>query len=285
MQDQSFQLPSRIGHLSDVSRGYEVIFCDIWGVVHNGVVRHAAAEAALSAARAAGAKVVLVTNAPRQAKGVIAQLDGLSFARDAYDAVVTSGDVTRALIAKAGGPVFHIGPARDVDLFEGLDVTRTDDAEAATAVIATGLFDDTVETPDDYRDLLAGFRARALPMICANPDIVVHRGETLIYCAGALAKAYEAAGGTVLMAGKPYAPIYAEARRISGASASTRILAIGDGLNTDIKGANGVDLDVLLITGGIHGSEFGETPDDPATIATVLAERGLKARFFMAALG
>ena len=285
MHDASFAMPRRIGDLSDIAGSYDAIFCDIWGVVHNGLARHAAAERALAAARAGGAKVVLITNAPRQAPGVIAQLDTFGFSREAYDAVVTSGDVTRSLIGRSQGPLFHIGPARDLDLFDGLVVERVEDPAQAKAVIATGLFDDESETPDDYRDLIAAFRQNDLPMICANPDIVVHRGERLIYCAGAIARAYEEAGGTVSMAGKPYSPIYAEARRLAGTSDESRILAIGDGLATDIKGANDAGIDVLLITGGIHGQDFGDRPEDPAEVGRVLVAKGLSADCFMAALG
>ncbi len=285
MQDPSVTMPRRIDRLAEVSDGYDAIFCDIWGVVHDGLAKHPAAEQALAAARRAGATVVLITNAPRKAAGVIAMLDSFGIAREAYDHVVTSGDVTRALIARAEGPVFHIGPERDVDLFEGLSVERTQDAGSARAVIATGLFDDETETPEDYRDLIAAFRRNDLPMICANPDIVVHRGEKLVYCAGAVARAYEEAGGTVSMAGKPYPPIYAEAHRLAGTTAASRILGIGDGLATDIRGANDAGLDVLLITGGIHGKDFGDRPEDPAAVGRVLAEKGLSANGFMAALG
>ncbi|NDW04007.1 TIGR01459 family HAD-type hydrolase [Jiella pacifica] len=285
MQKAPLAAPRRIGELSEIAGGYDAIFCDIWGVVHDGLVKHVAAERALTAARAGGARVVLITNAPRQAPGVMAQLDSFGFSREAYDAIVTSGDVTRALIGRAEGPLFHIGPARDVDLFEGLDVERVSDPATAKSVITTGLFDDENETPDDYRDLIAAFRQNDLPMICANPDIVVHRGERLIYCGGAIAKAYEEAGGTVSMAGKPYPPIYVEAHRLAGTSDQSRILAIGDGLATDIKGANDAGLDVLLITGGIHGKDFGDRPEDPAEVGKVLAAKGLSAEYFMAALG
>ena len=285
MPAPSIDLPRRLGKLAEVSGGYDAIFCDIWGVVHDGLAKHAAAEKALADARRAGVKVVLITNAPRQAAGVIAQLDTFGFSREAYDEIVTSGDVTRALIAKAEGPVFHIGPARDVDLFDGLSVERVADPKDARSVIATGLFDDETETPDDYKDLIATFRQNDLPMISANPDIVVHRGEKLVFCAGAVARAYEEAGGRIAMAGKPYPPIYAEARRLAGTSETSRILGIGDGLNTDIRGANDAGIDVLLITGGIHGEEFGGKAEDPAEVARVLAEKGLAANFFMAALG
>jgi len=284
MQDNAMRQPRRIDHLSDVSGDYDVIFCDIWGVVHNGLAKHPHAEAALTAARAGGARVVLLTNAPRRSRGIVAQLDHFGFSREAYDAVVTSGDATRALIAEAGGPAFHIGPERDYDLFADLGVERVEDADRAAIAVVTGLYDDETETPEDYAELLSRFRATGLPMICANPDIVVHRGEQLVYCAGAIAQEYAKAGGEVAMAGKPHAAIYREARRVAEVADDAAILAIGDGLFTDIKGANQAGVDVLLITGGIHGQDFGDEPENPAAIARVLAENGLAADYFMAAL-
>ncbi|MCQ0988456.1 TIGR01459 family HAD-type hydrolase [Jiella marina] len=284
MQDNAMRQPRRIDHLSDVSGDYDVIFCDIWGVVHNGLAKHPHAEAALTAARAGGARVVLLTNAPRRSLGIVAQLDHFGFSRDAYDAVVTSGDATRALIEEAGGPAFHIGPERDYDLFADLGVERVEDPDRAAIAVVTGLYDDETETPEDYAELLSRFRATGLPMICANPDIVVHRGEQLVYCAGAIAQEYAKLGGEVAMAGKPHAAIYREARRVAEVADDAAILAIGDGLFTDIKGANQAGVDVLLITGGIHGQDFGDEPENPAAIARVLAENGLAADYFMAAL-
>ena len=262
---------------------YDVIFCDVWGVVHDGERKHPKAEAALAAARRSGARVVLLTNSPRPAAGVVAQLDTLGFSRAAYDAVVTSGDATRVLIERTGGPIFHLGPPRDVDLFEGLGNARVGE-EDASAIVVTGLLDDEHETPDDYAPLLKRLRARDLPMICANPDIVVHRGDRLIFCAGALARDYEALGGTVRLAGKPHRPIYEVASSAVSFEDKSRILAIGDGLLTDIKGANGFGVDALLITDGIHGEEFGGSGPDAGKVEAVLAARGLTAAYFLAML-
>ena len=281
--DGSAARPGGIAGLSELHGRYDVVFCDVWGVVHDGERKHPEAEAALGAARLAGAKVVLLTNSPRPAAGVVAQLDTLGFSRSAYDAVVTSGDATRVLIDKAGGPVFHLGPDRDADLFEGLAAERVGE-EAATAVVATGLLDDEHETPDDYAPLLKRLKARDLPMICANPDIVVHRGDRLIFCAGALARDYEALGGIVRLAGKPHGPIYEVAAAIASARDKSRILAIGDGLLTDIKGANGYGVDALLITDGVHGEEFGGPKPDAGRVEAVLAARGLTAAYFLATL-
>lgn len=272
-----------IDGLAAVAGGYDAIFCDVWGVVHDGERKSHDAVAALTAARRAGLKVVLLTNSPRPADGVARQLDALHVGRDAYDAIVTSGDVTRRLIAEVGGPVFHLGPERDVDIFGGLDVERVPPAQSR-AIVATGLFRDEEEEPADYTARLAEWRALDLPMICANPDIVVHRGERLIWCAGALARDYAALGGEVRMAGKPHRPIYVLAAETAGLAPDARILAIGDGLNTDIRGANDYGIDALLVVGGIHGEELGGRDAEAGELAGHLAERGLSARYFLYAL-
>ena len=269
--------------LAAVAAGYDAIFCDVWGVVHDGEKKSPGAEAALLAARRSGRKVILLTNSPRPNDGVAAQLDRLKVSRDAYDRIVTSGDVTRVLVSAAGRKLFHLGPARDRDLFAGLDIELVSQDEAE-AVIATGLFDDEKETPDDYVELLARLHQRKLPMICANPDVVVHRGERLIWCAGALARDYAALGAEVRMAGKPYAAIYAVAADVAGVTDPRRVLCIGDGLNTDIRGANDYGADALLVVGGIHGDELGGAEVAVEALAVSLAEQDLHARYFLYAL-
>ena len=269
--------------LEAVSAGYDAIFCDVWGVVHDGEKKSPSAEAALLAAKRAGRKVILLTNSPRPNDGVAAQLDTLDVTREAYDGIVTSGDETRVLISAAGTKLFHLGPARDRDLFVGLPIELVAEDEAE-AVIATGLFNDEAETPADYADLLARLNARKLPMICANPDIVVHRGERLIWCAGALARDYAALGGEVRMAGKPYAAIYAVAADVAGVTDPRRVLCIGDGLNTDIRGAVNYGADALLVVGGIHGEELGGAEVAAEALAVALAEQDLHARYFLYAL-
>ncbi|MET0257733.1 MAG: TIGR01459 family HAD-type hydrolase [Methylobacterium sp.] len=271
-----------IARLADVASRYDALFCDVWGVVHDGVAKNPQAETALIEARASGLRVVLLTNSPRPAAGVRAQLDALGVSHDAYDAIVTSGDATRALIAAGPGQVFHIGAPRDRDLFDGLPLDFVDETQAKV-VVATGLTRDEEETPDDYRDLLARLAARGLPMICANPDIVVHRGERLIYCAGALAAVYAEMGRTVHLAGKPHAPIYDVARALL-AKPEARILCIGDGMFTDVKGANGIDADCLFVADGIHRDELALADGRPEAIAAALRTHGLHARFVQPAL-
>lgn len=247
---------------------------DVWGVLHDGVHAHPAASEACVRFRAGGGTIVLVSNAPSTGAEVSAHLDALGVPRAAYDAIVTSGDVTRALIADwAGKPVHHLGPDRYLGTFAGLDVTFAPIADAAV-VVCTGLVEDDHETPDDYRGLLAGMRARRQPMICVNPDLVVERGDQLIHCAGALAAAYEALGGEVAYAGKPYPPIYARARELiataRGAPVETsRILAIGDGIKTDIAGAAAAGLRAVFIASALHFTS--EERLDEATLARLFA--------------
>lgn len=232
-------------------------FVDIWGVMHNGVSPFVSAVDACQKFRASGGTVVLVSNSPRPAQGVAAQLDEIGVRYDAWDHIVSSGDATRHHIAAWGDrAVFHLGPKRDERIFDGLSAQRVDAADAA-GVVCSGLFDDTRETPDDYHRMLADFAARQLPMICANPDLQVERGGQIIYCAGALAQAYEAMGGGVVYAGKPYAPIYkmafGEVARLRGAPVlKSRVLAIGDGVKTDIAGAFNVGIPAVYVASAIH---------------------------------
>jgi HAD superfamily hydrolase (TIGR01450 family) len=234
----------------------------------------------LQAARARGLAVVLITNAPRPFPGVIAQLRGLGVADDAYDRVVTSGDVTRDLILQGPRKIFHLGPERDLAIYDGLDVDLVDEFEA-NSVVCTGLFDDTTETPDDYADMLRRFRSRDLPFICANPDIVVERGDQLIWCAGALARDYGQLGGRTLIAGKPHRPIYEAALQAAGEVLGRKVeasdaLAIGDGMLTDVKGAVLSGIDVLYVSAGIHAREYGDSNNpDQELLAAFFDKHGL----------
>ncbi len=259
-------MPNVISSLEEVSGHYAAILCDVWGVLHNGVWHFEPAAAALAAARARGLAVIMITNSPRPRDGVEAQFETIGVPGDAWDRVVTSGDVTRKLIAEGPRRIFHLGPDRDASLFDGLDVDLVEEFEAS-AVVCTGLVDDEVETPDDYTELLARLRSRNLPFICANPDIVVERGERMTWCAGALARDYTLQGGRTLIAGKPHRPIYEAAIReacdVLGREVDRKeMLAIGDGMLTDIKGAADNGLDVLYISGGIHAADYGH-PDEP----------------------
>jgi HAD superfamily hydrolase (TIGR01459 family) len=258
-----------IERFEPLARDYDVLLCDVWGVVHNGIAAFPAACDALMRFRAAGGAAILITNAPRSGDAVARILDRLGVPRQAYDAITSSGDVTRGVVrSRRGETLFHLGPQRDLSIFTGLEVTFAA-LESADYVVCSGLFDDTTETPDSYRDMLAAIRARSLFMVCANPDIVVERGDTLVYCAGALADAYVALGGEVLYCGKPHAPIYdtalatAAALRGGQMPERKRVLAIGDSVRTDLRGAQAFGLDYMFVTSGIHAEEYGsrETPD------------------------
>lgn len=258
----------RIRSLSEVTATYGNIICDVWGVLHNGVRVFEHAAQALIRFRQQGGHVVMITNSPRPADGVIKQFAELGVPDAVFDAVVTSGDATRHLIARTEGPFYHLGPDRDLPLFETLDIALVDEADCA-AIVCTGLEEDEKETPETYRDRLEVLVKRGVPMICANPDIVVERGDRLIYCAGALAKLYEELGGTTLVAGKPNKPIYDLAMEkletIAGAAQDMEnVLAIGDGMPTDVKGAQDNGFPLLYISAGIHSADYGpaDAPDE-----------------------
>jgi len=272
-------------HFSALAPHYDAVLSDVWGVIHNGVASFPAACDALARFRENGGSVVLISNAPRPGAQVIRLLDHLHVPRSAYDGIMTSGDVTRAMVAKrAGQHVFLIGPERDHTIFTGLDAPFSS-AEDAAYVVCTGLFDDEVETPEDYTDLLKQLRARNLFMVCANPDIVVERGDRLVYCAGALADAYAELGGEVYYAGKPHRPLYdlalGETKRARAARALEpdvplgRVLAIGDSVRTDLKGAHDLGVDCLFVTAGIHAEELGHRDDpDLGALSEIFAAAG-----------
>ena len=273
-------LPTLLPHFSALAPDYDVLLSDVWGVVHNGVAGFPEACDALMRARARGAVVVLITNAPRPSEVVAGQLRHFHVPPEAYDAIVSSGDVTRGVIeARRGKSLHFLGPERDQALFRGLNVTFAP-VETADYVVCTGLLDDDVETPDDYRARLEAMLARKLFMVCGNPDVVVERGDRLVYCAGALADLYATMGGEVLYAGKPYRPIYdvalARAEEALGRTvALDRVLAIGDSLRTDLKGAHTAGIDFLFVTAGIHAEELGgRDKPDPAALNKAFVAAG-----------
>ncbi|MFC3073866.1 TIGR01459 family HAD-type hydrolase [Shinella pollutisoli] len=278
-------MAERIRSFAEIAGRYDVVLCDVWGVLHNGVEAFAAASEALAAARAAGLTVVLITNSPRPYPGVKVQIRGLGVPDEAYDRIVTSGDVTRALIAEGPRKIRFIGADRDYPLLDGLDVTPVD-MEAAEAVVCAGLRDDEAETAEDYRTELAALAARGLPFVCANPDLVVERGHRLIPCAGAIAALYEELGGRTAIAGKPHRPIYeksiAEAREVRGDFDLARVIAVGDGMPTDVRGAEALGLDVLYISGGIHAREYVEAGrTDEARLDAFLSREGAHPKWWM----
>ena len=271
-------LPPLIPHFSTLAPDYDVLLCDVWGVVHNGITASPPACDALMRARARGSVVVFITNAPRQSEVVVRQIDRMHVPREAYDAIVSSGDVTRSVLQqRAGQSMFHLGPERDRSIYSGINV-RMVPLEQADFVVCSGLDDDDTETPDDYRGRLELMLARKLFMVCGNPDVVVERGDKLVYCAGAIADLYATLGGEVLYAGKPYRPIYdlalAKAESAAGRQVPLeRVLAIGDSVRTDLKGARTAGIDFLFVTSGIHAEELGgrERPEAKALTATFAA--------------
>lgn len=256
--------PMLLSSLSDWPGRYDVIFSDVWGVVHNGLSPHPAAGAALTAFRKQGGVVIMISNAPRPFWAVIEQLDQIGVVRTAYDGVVTSGDVTQELArAQPIGRCYHIGSSRDEPLFRELAVQRVPLADAGF-IICSGLRDDETERAEDYRPELAAAAGRDLIMICANPDLVVERGHRLIPCAGALAEIYAELGGKVIQAGKPHPPIYEAtlakaAQEMGKVPAKNRILAIGDAIRTDIAGAHAFGIDSVFLSAGIHSQELHDT--------------------------
>ncbi len=280
--------PAIISGLSEVAHLYDAIFCDVWGVIHNGRESFSEACAALSRYQSeTGGPVVLVSNSPRPSEDVKAQLHALLVPDHAWSGFVTSGDATQAeLKRRAPGAAWAIGPERDRTLYEGCGVRFAKGPEDADFICATGMVNDEVETPEDYRAVLSLAAARGLTMVCANPDIIVQRGEKLIYCGGALAQFYETLGGQVVMAGKPHAPIYElaleeTARLLDKPVERTRILAIGDGLPTDVTGANRQGIDCLFVAAGIHAQDaFDEAGElHAARVGDLLASAGLQAAY------
>lgn len=253
--------PAIIANAGALLARYDTIFCDVWGVMHNGQAAYADAGEALARFRANGGTVILVSNAPVPAEGVVRVLDRTGVRREAWDAIVSSGDIALAHIAEKGYRKLHcIGPARrDSMLFKRLPGESVG-LDLADAIVCTGLVDDGNETVDTYVPLIADGVARKLPFVCANPDLVVDVGRKRYLCAGSIAAEYEARGGDVFWAGKPhhsaYAAAFRKAEELRGARpATTRVLAIGDAVRTDLAAAKGAGVDALFIASGIHNDE------------------------------
>lgn len=276
-----------IDRLSDISQNYDVLFCDLWGCLHDGVRAFPDAVAALLAYREGGGRVVLLTNSPRPSEGVKRQLESLGVPEGAYDMVVSSGDAAQSALfgGMVGRKVWHLGPPKDDRFFSpppGGDWPAVERVplEQAEGIVCTGPFEDG-DVPEDYRARLLSAKARGLKLLCANPDLVVDHGGRRLYCAGAIAALYTDMGGESLYFGKPHAPIYELARARLGESglapANERILALGDGIGTDIQGALQEDIDALFITGGIAAAETGTGPGsapDPERLRDFLHRNG-----------
>lgn len=278
---------SGAARLSALARDYDVILCDVWGVIRDGRALMPAALDALARFRAGGGTVILVSNSPQRSPWLLNHLAGLGAPEGVWDGAVTSGDaIVEELSRRAPGPAYKLGPDFDDGLYEGTGLAFAPLKDAAF-ISCTGLIDYETETPEQYRDLLAEGALRRLPMVCANPDIVVQVGGALRYCAGALAALYETLGGVVVMAGKPHPPIFELAyRRLEALGVEAdrrRMLVIGDGPKTDIAGAQGEGIEALFITGGITGGRMADAFDVRAA-ADLLAEDGLSAHYVAPAL-
>jgi HAD superfamily hydrolase (TIGR01459 family) len=280
-----------ISSLATVADRYEALFCDLWGCLHNGRAPFPEAVAALQAFRRTGGTVALLTNAPRPNIYVEQQLDRLGVPRDAWDLIVSSGDAAQdaMLAGLVGRKVWHLGPPKDDGFFTSIPEDRRAEPpilrvplEDAEGIVCTGPFDDMNETPEDYRARFLLAKTKGLKLLCANPDLVVDLGDRRIYCAGALAELYTQMGGESLYFGKPWPPIYDLARRrlaghLGKEVPDDAILAIGDGIGTDVKGGIAEGIDTVFVTGGLEAELFGPDTDrpDPAVLATWLARVGL----------
>ena len=280
-----------IRSFAEVSQRYDALFVDLWGCLHNGLEPFTEAVEALRAFKAKGGTVLLLTNSPRPKAAVIEQLDTIGVPREIYDEIASSGDAAQTAMAAGavGRKVYHIGPERDLSFFKDengpIDVERVPLAQAE-GIVCTGLFDDQSETPDDYRLTILDGKNRRLKMLCANPDILVDLGHKRIYCAGAIAQAYGDAGGESLYFGKPHSPIYQLAyNRLEALTGHVfdedRILCIGDGINTDIRGGIAEGLDTLFITGGLAATEVSEQDGvpDPSDLNVFLSAHELSPTF------
>jgi len=275
-----------IGSFAEVSGRYRALLCDVWGCYHDGIRPFAAAVDALTRFRAEGGIVVLLTNAPRPAPSVAAFLDKIGSPRESYDAILSSGEACqRAIRAGTHGTRFHyVGPERDLHMLGDVGFSPMA-ADAADAILCTGLDDDACETPDDYAERIEAWRALGLPMLCANPDIVVDRGPERLWCAGAIAMAYERAGGEVIWYGKPNAPIYDQAFALlaelaGGPIAREQVVAAGDGIATDVAGAIAYGIDAIFVSGGLAAAEVGTDPEapDPDRLRAYLTAHGAAPR-------
>lgn len=273
--------------LDQIASDYDAILCDLWGCYHNGIEVYPAAAAACHRFREKGGTVVLLTNAPRPAHSVEALLTRMSAPRDSWDAIVSSGGACQSAVSggEYGTRFAYVGPDRDLHMLTDLGKDPVV-ADQADAILLTGLRDDSVETPEHYAEEIAHWVERGLPILCANPDIIVDRGDARLWCAGAIARKAEEAGAKVVWFGKPHAPVYERCRAVvaelrGAATPDARILAIGDGILTDVPGGLAAGLDTLFVTGGLSSTDFGPDVEQPqqAPLDAFLVQKDLAPRY------
>ena len=254
--------PIEISNFSEIEEKYDSIICDIWGVIHNGQELFKSSIECLLRYKDIGYLIILVTNAPRPSAEIKNILQKMGLNEKCYDKIITSGDLTQKILNKGdlGSSCYHIGPDRDLKVFDGVNVKRVE-FDSADFIFVTGLNNDETENDESYLPLLMSAKKRNLKLLCANPDIWVQRGNDLIPCAGAISQKYKSIGGETINIGKPFAPIFDEAMKqimvISGRDLNSTIV-IGDGIDTDIKGANNYNLDSLLTLGGLFSGQSKE---------------------------
>lgn len=270
--------------MAALADSYDAFILDLWGVLHNGIAAYPHAIDCLKALKARGKKLLVLSNAPRRAAGILERNIELGLVPELYDALHSSGEETwlhlkerpDAWYRDLGRRGFHLGPARDLGIREGLEIDFVDDLAEADFILNTGA-DRAEDRVEDFEDLLRAARARNLPMVCANPDLVVMRGAALEICAGAIAARYEALGAEVRYHGKPYADVYRRAFALLGVKDPSRIAGVGDSFRTDIAGARAAGIDGIFVAGGIHIEELAADTDgrpDPDRLAVIAAESG-----------
>ncbi len=266
------------------AENYDGFILDLWGVLHDGERAYPAATDCLAALKRLGKKLLILSNAPRRAEAIVARNEELGITRDLYDVIHSSGEETwihlkdrpDAWYRSLGSRVFHLGPSRDNGIREGLDLSFVDDLADADVILNTGA-SAPEEQVEDFEPLLQAALDRRLPMICANPDLVVMRGSRLEICAGAIAARYQDLGGQVRYHGKPHADVYQRSFRLLGLADKARVAAVGDSLRTDVAGAAAAGIDAIFVTGGIHVEELdplGNGRPDAERLNAAIAQSG-----------
>ncbi|MCA8929540.1 MAG: TIGR01459 family HAD-type hydrolase [Alphaproteobacteria bacterium] len=291
MTEPSAAIPQILSGLAEVIDAYDGLLVDLWGCVHNGIAPFPAAVDALLRAAERGKQVCLLSNGPRRGSVLVRRLDEMGVPRAAYHHVMSSGEAAWMALAERADPFhaalgarcYRMGPERDASVHTDNGLTLVESLAEADFVLCTGIIDND-ETVEDYTPALRQALAHNLPMVCANPDLVVHIGDQLTICAGALAQRYQELGGAVSYHGKPYPSVYHQCFRLTGIADRRRLLAMGDGLRTDIKGANLMGIDSLFLTAGIHIDDIGPSQNDPHAVQAVARQIGANPTYVLSQL-